>query len=182
MADPLSDFDVDHGAIFLAVGLALTTWKKVELGFACLHSIFIGEPRLIKAYDAYGQQNGVFARRINAVEHAAERYFTGNPDQGREGTLRHLIKDATTLSVDRHRIAHGILMGVPTYDPASKDANEYVFPTIRYTLGAPWYSVSKLKTNLFGIGGSTAINASAEKFEKLASSLFNFANILSPEP
>jgi hypothetical protein len=172
--------DTDPCDTFASVGHALTAWEQMEAQLATTYSIFIGRPRQIDAMSNYGLTFRIFRERANAVLQASEKYFISCPDQCAEGDLRILISRATDLSIERHRIAHGILQAVPEYDARLKDQDGWVMPVVRYRLGAPWYAAEKLKSPIVG-KESTEINLIAQKFSTLRDDVARYNVALSPE-
>jgi hypothetical protein len=169
--------------LFLSIGRALSQWEMLELNLAILHTIFVGQPRLIDALQQYGTDNGTVRARLNAVKAAGERFFLIHCDQGSEGEFSSIIKALAAASTERHRIAHGIVTPVALVDPDDADSEGWITIGSRYNyfLGAPWYSTKSLKMS-FAEMDASMIDDRRSLFYDLAKRVKNLGDLLSPEP
>ena len=165
---PRGDDDAD--TLFAAVGRTITSWEELELQLAVLHSIFIGTPRTLDALQEYGSRYGTVSPRIVAVERAGATYFIKHCDQAVEGKFKALVQDIHALVLERHRIAHGRVTAMPTHDLSE-----------RFFLGAPWYSITKLKMDVAAMD-STMVIERGKAFQALCFRTFWFSEELSPSP
>jgi hypothetical protein len=171
---------VSHREIFVAVGYALTCWEQMELQLAGLYTILNDAAYSLEALTTFGMANRRFGERIAAIERAAEAYAIRHPDQDTEGQIAGLLARATDLSIERHRIAHGMLVVAPTAD--IDEGKRITFRPDRtvYWLGAPWYSIQSLRWALIG-KQACAIKAHAADFLSLRADLAVLNRHLSSE-
>lgn len=139
-----------HRDIFAAVGYALTCWEQMELHLAGLHTILIEDPYSIGALTRFGKENRNFGERMAAIARAAESYAIRNPSQHTEGEITAFLARATDLSIERHRIAHGMLVLTPVAEIDEEKRIKYMPDQFTYWLGAPWYSLQSLRWGLIG--------------------------------
>lgn len=172
-------YDTTPDPVFRAVGIALTAWEHLELALAELYSILVEQPRIINAYAAYGNDNPIFAYRVQAICKACERYFISRAHHGRESQVADLLKEASDLSIDRHRVAHGIVQMMPAYDPRHKDEDGIVRGQPSFWLSAPWYAQDRLKPEALGIPSSRILEY-ADRFAALASRVRDLNSALAP--
>jgi hypothetical protein len=172
--------DESPDRLFAAVGHAISCWEQMESQLAHLYTIFIGDPGRIDALADYGDENGIFKKRLAAVSRGGERFFAANPDQDNEGELRQVLDTALELSIERHRIAHGMIQPISTAGPPDEDGwiklDRFV-----YYLGAPWYATKKLRMSWIS-KGSAAIDAHAVQFIALANRIAELNRKLHVEP
>jgi hypothetical protein len=80
--------DPNIDTLFAAIGRATNAWETLEAHFSYLYSILVGRPMDIAAMKAYGREARIFAKRMEALDHASEQFFVSNPSQEREGIPR----------------------------------------------------------------------------------------------
>jgi hypothetical protein len=141
---------LSHRDIFAAVGYALTCWEQMELQLAGLYTILDDDAYSLEGLVQFGMNNRRFVDRIAAIARAAETYAIENPNQNTEGQVAGFLARATELAIERHRIAHGMLVVTPTADIDEQNRITYRPDQPIYWLGAPWYSVNSLRWALVG--------------------------------
>jgi hypothetical protein len=180
---PLPEGDENPDRLFAAVGHAITQWELLELEFAALYTIFEGMPRRIDAMRAYGNANPTVRFRLSALEEAADRHFVRQPDQSSEGEFVAIVRRARELTIERHRVAHGVISALPVIRSEDADENGFVWigQHVRYFLGAPWYSTETLGMH-FAALSSREIDAHAISFAELRARIAALNQRLAPEP
>jgi hypothetical protein len=106
--------DTTEESIYVAVGKATTKWETLEWHLAFMFSIFEGKPLNHKTAENYGRESRIFKERMATLRASAESFFRTTPSQHEEGRVECLIQEAERLANYRHRIAHGIVIGVET--------------------------------------------------------------------
>ena len=147
--------DLDPEATYAAVGRALSSWEQMEAGFASLYSIFVGFPFQLEYVREFGNERAVFSKRLPLVQQSADRYYVKNINQENEGNTRLLLRDACKLSLQRNRIAHGIVEEITVHDLS--EITDNVASYKRYALKAPWHAAGKLKMGSAGALASSNI-------------------------
>lgn len=124
--------------VFRAGGYALCQWEHMEAEYANMFALFRGKPGDLELVRAFGQIGSVYSYRIAQLRYSAEKYFVSHPNQDDEGLLHSLIGESDALSLERHRIAHGVtvLMLRIELEP----------PRWVWGYSAPWYAEHRLKT------------------------------------
>jgi hypothetical protein len=137
--------DSHPSSVFEAVGIALSQWEKVENQLALLYGFFRRDLsfELLTNFSELGR---TFRARASHVRREGEIFFTNNPCQTFEGQLTQILERATRLSDNRHKIAHGIVEGILTYEPILLPG-EYFVPYLVYNLVPPWYAQARLSGN-----------------------------------
>jgi hypothetical protein len=156
---------------FAAVGHALTCWESVEVGLADLYSLFKGSPSSKSVVGEFGRLYATTVRRLAGLDDAAKRYFIRWPSQEREGDFQLLKKTVERLSIDRHRIAHGLVDRVYFGTPDGGMVGGFA-------LVAPWYSERRLGMTQNDAWGSAAIYAAGERFMALSGEITAFISSL----
>lgn len=156
---------------YAAVGLALTRWEIMETGLADLYSVFRGMPFDKRVMVGFGQRYSTTVRRLAGLADAASRYFVRWPSQEREGEFKRLLFAVETLSLDRHRIAHG-LVDLVHFGTANGGI------VSGYALNAPWYAESRLKMTVNDAWGSAIITRASDRFMLLDHEITAFAGLL----
>ena len=162
-----TELDATEEETFAAVGLALTRWESMEASLADLYSVFCGAPFDRRVVVFFGHQYGTTVRRLTGLSDAANRFFRRWPDQDREHAFDTLRRTAEKLSLDRHRIAHGLV-----------DRVTFAFPegggVTGFALVAPWYSETRLRFTSRDAWGSAAIVGVSDQFVTLDRSVRAF--------
>ena len=166
----VGELDATEEVTFAAVGLALTRWEVMEAGLADLYSILRRAPFDRRVIVGFGQRFSTTVRRLAAVAAAADAFFPV-PDQALEGGLRVLLRRVETLSIDRHRVAHGLVDRV-TFDHADGTWDS------GFALVVPWYSESRLRFAQSDAWPSGKIVEISESFVQSAAEARNIANFL----
>lgn len=104
--------DTTIESIYVAVGRALTKWETLECHLSYMYSIFDGRPLNIIVLERYGECGSIFKRRMDQLEGAADKYFQSSPNQAEEALVVYCIAEARRLANFRHRIAHGMVVGI----------------------------------------------------------------------
>lgn len=168
MVEGLDDTERDT---FAAIGHVLTQWESIEIGLADLYSLFRGAPFSRHVVGEFGQVYSTTVRRLAGLAKAADRYFACRPCQQREGDFRLLLEAIERLSIDRHRIAHGIVDRVHFGTPEGGIVS-------RFALVAPWYSERRLGMTANDAWGSAAIYAAGERFMAASGEVTAFSRLL----
>lgn len=108
--------DTTEQSIYVAVGQALTKWETLECHLSYMYSIFAGKPVDHIVLEQYGEDGPIFKERMLRIEAAAKKYFISCPNQAEEGRADCFIAEARRLANFRHRIAHGMVIGLETED------------------------------------------------------------------
>lgn len=122
--------------IYTAVGMALSSWERVEHDLADMFAIFTGSVRGLvnddPAIRAYGTIIS-YKQRIQVLEAAAKAYFARNKRSGLERSFKILLKKCNGWSDRRNDIAHGIVLRLPDYNyrlwPALYNSKKYPLNT-----------------------------------------------------
>lgn len=152
---------------FAAIGRALTEWESVEISLADLYSLFRGAPFVKQTVGEFGHRYATTVRRLAGLDDAAARYFVQKPGQEREGEFRRLRKAVEDLSIDRHRIAHGLVDRVNWGSPDGTIATGFA-------LIAPWYAERRLGMTQNEAWDSSAIYAAGKRFLSLSGEITAF--------
>lgn len=168
MAGGLDDTEQDT---FAAIGRALTKWESVEISLADLYSLFRGAPFANNVVGDFGQRYSTTVRRLAGLDDAASRYFARRPGQEREGEFRRLRKAVEALSIDRHRIAHGIVDRVNWGNPDGTVITGFA-------LVAPWYAERRLGMTQNEAWDSAAIYAVGERFMSMSAEITAFSGVV----
>jgi hypothetical protein len=174
----------DPNQLYNAVGRAIDAWENMEEALARLYAKIAGLPEQPNALSYYGAENRKFIERYEALKSAAEAYFVRCPDQEREGTMYRLLEDARDLSIKRHRIAHGhVTQWGELHFPENLERGQRfdLTATFLYRWGAPWYSMTTLRTDPIG-GDAASIEASQKEFEALNIRIHKFTAELPKKP
>lgn len=161
------ELDATEEATFAAVGLALTRWEGVEISLADLYSVFRGAPFDRRTVTAFGRGRATTTARLAGLEKAAPEFFFHYPNQAREHAFEDALRQVRALSLDRHRIAHGLVDRV-TFMLAD---GGYM---TGFALVAPWYGQSRLKLSNNDAWGASTINTVSDHFVALAREIMAF--------
>jgi hypothetical protein len=102
--------DQDDGALYEAVGRALSEWERLEGRLAVLFSFLIGlDVPSEAAVRAYGSILAFQQRKV-MLEHAAEVYFDLHPDAELQRLFDDALAYAEGFAGRRNDIAHGMVM------------------------------------------------------------------------
>ena len=178
----LPEGEKDPNLIYIAVGLTIHHWEEMEMALARLYLKMRGIEQTPANYASYGSDNGRFVDRMAALERAAATYFVRRPHQETEGVFCRLVESTKSLSIDRHRIAHGhiSMAGKFNHMPGpTKDGTSMMQATLLFRWGAPLYSTGSLRTNFIG-GGSKAIDLIRDKIIDKRKEILAFTEALAP--
>lgn len=166
-----AELDATAEETFAAVGLALTRWESMEASLADLYSVFCGAPFDKEVVVQFGRRYATTVRRLTGLQDAAFRFFCRWPDQEREHSFNNLRQEAEALSIDRHRIAHGL---VDRINIAEADGSGMS----GFALVAPWYAESRLRSSVNDAWDSRMIVRVSDRFVQLDRSLMTFSGAL----
>jgi hypothetical protein len=105
--------DEDFERTLAGVGHVMSAWEAIELNFARIYSVFVGQGSRGKAIQDYGGPR-IFRDRRNELQKVSDAYFVNCPDQTKESELARLLDIASRYSERRNEVAHGIVMEVQT--------------------------------------------------------------------
>jgi hypothetical protein len=135
----------------------MTRWETLEAHLSFMYSIFERRPLVYAVIENYGRESKIFRDRIGSLRKSAEKYFQSQPNQQAEARVECLIEEANRLSSFRHRIAHGVVIGLTIDDH------------IEYRLVPPTHGVFHLTKNDGYYGYTPAeIDGYATQFADLA--------------
>jgi hypothetical protein len=167
--------DTDINVTYAAVGGAMTAWETLEAYLSLLYSIFVGAPMDGRKLVEYGERGRIFDTRMQILCDAAQAYSRKAPDQSYEAIIDAIIRDARTLSIRRHHIAHGVVGSMPIF------LSEQNKVTTGFSIVPPSHGIFHLtKTTGQYMYGSKEINAYTSSFHELASKVKDFCAILHP--
>lgn len=179
---PLPSGETDPNKLYIAVGMAIHAWENMELSLAALYGYFAGlgpDPHLLAQF---GASNRRFVDRMAALKAAGDSFFIGAPNQEHEGELDAILRTASDLSIDRHRIAHGrITMWAESIVDLRPGQTIDLKMVMHYRWGAPFYAHTLLRTDPVG-GNAASIDATRAHFESLHNRVVVFRSKLGPEP
>jgi hypothetical protein len=167
--------DTDPDVTFAAVGRAITAWETLEAHLSYLYSIFVDKPLAFAALDQYGRENKIFNDRMTALCKAGRKYFQRCPSQKKEGEVDSLIAETRRLSVFRHQIAHGAVIGKEMFHDG-EDVIAYSIVPASHSI----YSLTKTTTPYSY--NSTDIHNFELKFAAHAERVRAFNHALCPIP
>lgn len=175
--------DGEAGIVYYAVGKALSTWEALEFEMSIFYFYFNENKPNLTDIDEFGSKFRITSERLNAVANSATKYFIKNPNQEIEAEFENILKRIKDMSIERHRIAHGILTIVakPRYSKHHKLGVDIFNPfETEYRLGAPWYALRRLKTHQHGISVDE-IREKEKIFSQILDEVRNFRAVRFPD-
>lgn len=166
-----SELDATEEITFAAVGLALTRWEGVEISLADLYSVFRAAPFDRLLVSTFGQRHATTTARLAGMEKAALEFFFHYPDQAREHAFNDLLRQVRATSLDRHRIAHGLVDRV-TFALREGGA------VSGFALVAPWYGQGRLRFSVNDAWSASKIGSVSETFLMLDAAIRKFTGSL----
>jgi len=169
--------DDDPHLVYIAVGKSIHRWEQMEETLARLALKLSGQSDGIENLPGFGKANGTFVRRISALGQAAQSYFAKHPDQALEGEFGAIVTEVNSLSIERHRIAHGHITMWGELKLPEEKGEFSVDVTMLYRWAPPWYGIEKLRTSPVGLNGA-GIEQVSQKFEDLNNRALVFSESL----
>ena len=133
--------DASESLTHQGTGIVLDRWEGIELEFARLYSVFMGDPDGSIVGD-YGKPR-IFADRVAGLRRAAQGYFTRKPHQPHEGEFSRLAFVAERFADRRNEVAHGFVLPVDRIDYFRERMELQEVSHRHYLLIPPLYSIRK---------------------------------------
>jgi hypothetical protein len=114
----LPEGDVSSSELWLAVGVALSTWELFEFMMAELFKVLV-ESESPAASRVYGRITAIQGRK-QALEYAAEIFFSRQKLKDQQRTFKLFLNNYDRASQVRNNIAHGIVMMVGSQSKEAK--------------------------------------------------------------